>query len=314
MTALDLVFDVVLATVMPVLVWRILASKDLASSVVLFVALGLVSALAWARLHAPDIALVEAAVGAGLTGALLMNALSWIGAEAGVTEPVSRATRVGVGILVTAVGVGLAVAVIHLTQPVGLAHEVNARLADAHVDYPVTAVLLSFRGYDTLLEIAVLVTAALGARLYAPGSVPGGDDPLSPHPRVLARVLTPIVVLVAGYLLWRGASAPGGAFQAAAVLAGGGILLVLARVLRPPRMSSIAVRAALVAGLAWFIAVAALPLATGAQLLEYPSASAKQLIISIEVALTLSISIVLLMFFPGEPAPGEAARHPEDRW
>jgi uncharacterized MnhB-related membrane protein len=33
-------------------------------------------ALAWARLDAPDIALAEAAIGAGLTGALLLTALA----------------------------------------------------------------------------------------------------------------------------------------------------------------------------------------------------------------------------------------------
>lgn len=314
MIAIDLAFDLVLATVMPVIVWRILAAKELATAVVLFVALGFVSALAWARLHAPDIALVEAAVGAGLTGALLMNALSWIGADASVARPAPRALRIGVGVLAGAVAVALAVTVYHLAEPIGLADEVEARLADARVEYPVTAVLLSFRGYDTLLEVAVLVAAVLGARLHAPGSIPRGEDALSPHPRVLARVLAPVVVLVAGYLLWRGASAPGGAFQAAAVLASGGILLVLARVLRPPMMSSTAVRVALVVGLAWFVVVAALPLATGGQLLEYPAASAKQLIISIEVALTVSIAIVLLMFFPGELEARDAAADPEDRW
>lgn len=314
MTAVDLAFDVVLATALPVMVWRVLVAEELATAVVLFVALGFVSALAWARLHAPDIALVEAAVGAGLTGALLMNALSWIGADASVERVAPRRRRIAVGVPAGAVALGLAAIVFHLAEPVGLAEEVHARLPDARIEYPVTAVLLSFRGYDTLLEVAVLVAAVLGARLHAPGSVPCGEDPLSPHPRVLARVLAPVVVLVAGYLLWRGASAPGGAFQAAAVLASGGILLVLARVLRPPMMSSTAVRVALVVGLAWFIVVAAFPLAIGGQLLEYPAASAKQLVVSIEVALTVSIAIVLLMFFPGELEARDAAARPEDRW
>jgi energy-converting hydrogenase B subunit D len=42
---------------------------------VLFIAFGLLMALAWVRLGAPDVALAEAAIGAGLTGALLMAAL-----------------------------------------------------------------------------------------------------------------------------------------------------------------------------------------------------------------------------------------------
>jgi uncharacterized MnhB-related membrane protein len=43
-------------------------------SVVLLIAFGLLTALAWVRLAAPDIALAEAAIGAGITGALLLDA------------------------------------------------------------------------------------------------------------------------------------------------------------------------------------------------------------------------------------------------
>jgi uncharacterized MnhB-related membrane protein len=38
-------------------------------------------ALAWARLGAPDIALAEAAIGAGLTGALLLDAVGHLRAK-----------------------------------------------------------------------------------------------------------------------------------------------------------------------------------------------------------------------------------------
>ena len=39
-------------------------------------AFGMLLALAWMRLQAPDVALAEAAIGAGLTGALLMAAVA----------------------------------------------------------------------------------------------------------------------------------------------------------------------------------------------------------------------------------------------
>ena len=55
---------------------QILASPDLFRAVVLFIAFGLVLALIWVRLDAPDIALAEAAIGAGLSGALLLSALA----------------------------------------------------------------------------------------------------------------------------------------------------------------------------------------------------------------------------------------------
>ena len=39
-----------------------------------FIAFGLFLALVWARLRAPDVALAEAAIGAGLAGALMLAA------------------------------------------------------------------------------------------------------------------------------------------------------------------------------------------------------------------------------------------------
>ncbi len=52
-----------------------LQSRDLFTGVVLFVGMGLLMALAWVRLSAPDLALAEAAIGAGLAGALLLAAV-----------------------------------------------------------------------------------------------------------------------------------------------------------------------------------------------------------------------------------------------
>lgn len=51
-------------------------SRDLFRAVVVFIAFGLLMAVAWVRLQAPDIALAEAAIGAGLTGVLLLDAVS----------------------------------------------------------------------------------------------------------------------------------------------------------------------------------------------------------------------------------------------
>jgi energy-converting hydrogenase B subunit D len=69
-------FDILLAVALVWLAWRVLATARLFKSVVLFIAFGLLMALAWARLAAPDIALAEAAIGAGLTGALLLDAVA----------------------------------------------------------------------------------------------------------------------------------------------------------------------------------------------------------------------------------------------
>jgi uncharacterized MnhB-related membrane protein len=55
--------------------WGALSAQRLDRAVVLFIVFGLLMALAWARLVAPDIVIAEAAIGAGLTGALLLDAL-----------------------------------------------------------------------------------------------------------------------------------------------------------------------------------------------------------------------------------------------
>ncbi len=76
MTLLQSAFDVLLGFALLWLAWWALASPDLFRAIVLFIAFGLLMALAWVRLDAPDIALAEAAIGAGLTGALLLAALT----------------------------------------------------------------------------------------------------------------------------------------------------------------------------------------------------------------------------------------------
>ncbi len=68
-------FDGVLALVLLVLAWQLLRSPNLFKAIVLFISFGLMLSLAWVRLKAIDIALAEAAIGAGLTGALFLTAL-----------------------------------------------------------------------------------------------------------------------------------------------------------------------------------------------------------------------------------------------
>lgn len=70
------VFDAVLVPTILWLAWRSLADRDLLRAVLKFVALGLLLAVAWVRLRAPDVAMAEAAVGSALTGALLLSALA----------------------------------------------------------------------------------------------------------------------------------------------------------------------------------------------------------------------------------------------
>lgn len=68
-------FDIILCLTLVWLAWHVLVSPDLFKAVVLFISFGLLMALAWVRLQAPDVALAEAAIGSGLTGALFLTAL-----------------------------------------------------------------------------------------------------------------------------------------------------------------------------------------------------------------------------------------------
>ena len=67
-----LFLDAVLVSILLWVAWACLSSRDLFRGIVLFIAFGLVLSMGWVRLGAPDVALAEAAIGAGLAGALLL--------------------------------------------------------------------------------------------------------------------------------------------------------------------------------------------------------------------------------------------------
>ena len=71
---MSLAFDLLLTFSLLWSALRTLTAPRLDHAIVLFIAFGLLMTLAWARLSAPDIGLAEAGIGAGLTGALLLDA------------------------------------------------------------------------------------------------------------------------------------------------------------------------------------------------------------------------------------------------
>lgn len=72
--AAGVAIDVLLAAGLVWMAAWVLFSRDLVRAGVLFVVFGLVLALTWVRLAAIDLALAEAAIGAGLLGALVIDA------------------------------------------------------------------------------------------------------------------------------------------------------------------------------------------------------------------------------------------------
>ncbi len=296
--------DVLLVVALLVLGWASLTSGDSRRAVVLFVGFGLLLALIWVRLRAPDIALAEAAIGAGLTGALLFSALR--DDDSGSPDQERPAARdsaaVWHGVLLTLLSAGLAVALgaafvyaLDYADPVRLAEGVFANLADSGVSNPVTAVLLNFRAYDTLLELAVMLAAVLG--VLALGAARPGYTMSGPVFSALTRWLVPLLIVAGGYLLWTGASAPGGAFQAGALLAGAGVLLRLAGDSTGGLPQGAAFRGWLVAGAATFLAVGLSAMLLGRPFLGYPVRWAGSLILLIEAAATLGIAATLVTAF-----------------
>lgn len=181
----------------------------------------------------------------------------------------------------------------------GLLTDVSQAMPDSGVSHPVTAVLLNFRAYDTLLEMLVLLLALVGVRSLddSPRSLP--VEPPSPVLVHLLRFLAPLLLLITAYLLWRGSTGPGGAFQAGSVLGAAGILWLLAE--RPAFTSShkFLMRVLPVLGIAAFTVLGmGLAVLEGA-FLAYPANAAGALIFSLEVLASVSIAVTLVVLFAG---------------
>ncbi len=214
------------------------------------------------------------------------------------------AFRLALWLLLLILAAGLAYAVLSLPdQASGLSERVASNMETSGVGNPVTAVLLNFRSYDTLLEMAVLLVALLGVWSLG-GAAMYLRVNLEPVLSFLVGVLVPMMILMAGYLLWGGANAPGGAFQAGSVLAASGILLLLSSKHLPVQLMGRPLRFALILGLGAFTVVGVILVSAGGMFLQYPPGLAGGLILLIETAATLSIGVTLAaLFLGGNPGP-----------
>jgi multisubunit Na+/H+ antiporter MnhB subunit len=307
----NLAVDGAIAAGLVVLAWRSLAGRDLFRGIVMFIVFGLLMAVAWARLGSADLAMAEAAIGAGVTGALLMVGY-WrlrLVAPAEPEDPSPRRSRMAatVALLSTGVVATIGLAAVQAIGPGGLAgHALVEALPTTGLGNPITGVLVVFRNLDTVLEVAVLLAAYLAMRAV----LDGRGAPLARPPAQVSRlvgglvgVVAPLSVLVATYLLWTGSDEPGGAFQAGATLAACGVLLMLTGRLGPTADAAPWVRGALVLGTVVFSLVGVFMLLAGQALLAMPGTWAVYLV---EVAMTVSIAVTLALLVAG--AAGLARR------
>lgn len=167
------------------------------------------------------------------------------------------------------------------------------------VSNPVTAVLLNFRVYDTFLEMVVLLVALLGVWSIKEVPIKSMSDFENPVLHTLVDLLVPFLILVSIYLLWVGAHAPGGAFQAGSVFGAGLVLLMLSG--RQPflNFNGLALHFALIISVTMFISISIYSLFATGKLLKYPLSQASSIIFILEGMATVSIGLTLSLLFYG---------------
>lgn len=106
--------------------------------------------------------------------------------------------------------------------------------ADLGAPNVITGILLTFRGFDTLGEVAVLFMVAAGVSLVLSGGATPETNmeerkPASELVQNGADILLPLIFIFAAYIIMNGHLSAGGGFQGGAVVASGVMLLLLAK-------------------------------------------------------------------------------------
>lgn len=173
--------DLSLLTMLVLIAFVMLRSRQLFAIVMLSGIYSLVSAAFFVSLDAVDVAFTEAAVGAGISTVLMLGAMLLTTRR----ETPHRSGRAPIALVVVLmVGAALIYASLDM-PPYGVATSpANSYIGEVYVDRTakeiavpniVTAVLASYRGFDTLGETMVIFTAGIGViLLLGAGSARGG--------------------------------------------------------------------------------------------------------------------------------------------
>lgn len=325
-----ILFGVFLLALLVITALAIVRSESLFAAVILTGIFSLLMAANFFLLDAADVALTEAAIGAGISTVLFLGALALTGEH---ERGVARNRLLGLGVVSVTT-----LLVIYATfdkprlgdpdapvqQHVGPWYlEKTAELID--IPNAVTAVLGSFRGYDTLGEVFVVFTAGIGVLFllsartgWRPEDV---EDVHAPEqglrhylvPRVVGRMLIPFIFLFGLYVQFHGDYGPGGGFQAGAIVASSVILYALLEgEKRALQALSMRVLQWLVAGGALLYgAVGVAGMLLGGNFLDYsvlasdPIAGQHIGIILIELGVGITVTGVLLCVFHAFAARGK---------
>lgn len=233
-------FGFVLLTLLVVTAVAVVLSRNLFVAVMLMSIFSLLMAATFFILDAADVALTEAAIGAGMSTILFLGALALIGEHEARQRRRPWIALAVIGLttftLIYATfekpRLGDPAAPVHLHVAPWYLEQTPELMGMANV---VTAVLAGFRAYDTLGEVLVIFTAGIGVLLIL-AVRPGRDAGRLPvfvglrhHliPRVVGQLLIPFIVLFGLYLQFHGEFGPGGGFQAGAIVAVGIVLHAL---------------------------------------------------------------------------------------
>lgn len=180
-----------------------------------------------------------------------------------------------------------------------LTGKVAEKLGQSGVSSPVTAVLLNFRGYDTLLEVMVLFLAVTGVWSLTRAPFPPRVPERNPVQIGAVRLLVPLMILIGSYLVWQGSHLAGGAFQGGAVFAAAGVLLLVSDLGWLRLIPSLLLRAGFSLGPLTFLGIGLWCMIIEGSLLDYPEDTAKSLLLLIECACAVSIGLILAGLFAG---------------
>lgn len=169
--ASTILLDIGFMTMLVVVAFAIVRLKSLFAIVMLQGVYSLVSAAWFVSLDAVDVAFTEAAVGAGVSTVLMLAAMLLADRE---SRPVPMRQQIGPLLIVVFAGLAMFYALGDMA-PYGdpnspansyVGHDYLERTAEEiHIPNVVTAVLASYRGYDTFGEAVVIFSAGLGVLL-----------------------------------------------------------------------------------------------------------------------------------------------------
>jgi multicomponent Na+:H+ antiporter subunit B len=233
----SLVVDIALLSMLVVIAVAIALTRSLLASILLMSIYSLIATVWFVMLDAPDVAFTEAAVGAGVSTIVLLGATLLARGQSERRTWKNIAAPLAVALAVGAVLVYAATGLPDFGDPASPANSHVGRgyllttPDDIGIPNVVTAVLGSYRGFDTLGETVVIFAASLGVALmlgFGERSLAEREDVLSPTDRtgehhvvlrVAAKLFIPLIALFAFYVQFHGDLGAGGGFQAGVILA-----------------------------------------------------------------------------------------------